>query len=186
MVEQTLEWYQQGNWPLIGASLALLVTNSVVAWGIYTQVKANLITQLKVKRIERLAEQLSGFYNPLFSLILINQKLFKAAGPPSFPTDHIRRDTAGENWKLVLNKTIIPNNKIISQILRNNTHLVAENDSISNYHDLQLHLAMYEAFKEAPNEIYEQFQFPKKILRHVEIVREKLVLQFENAQEDKK
>jgi hypothetical protein len=169
------EWYQQGSWPLVGATAALLFTNVIALWNISRQAQATLKLQLKLKRIEILSQQLSEFYNPLFALILINQRAFTAVGPKSFPEDPVSREAAGEVWSQIKTNLILPNNQRIQEILQTKTHLLVPGDTLAAYIALLNHIAMYAVLQERPTEIYAKFQFPKGILSHVEQVREKLV-----------
>src|SRR5689334_1599580 len=137
------EWYQQGSWPLVGATAALLCTNVIALWNISRQAQATLKLQLKLKRIELLSQQLSEFYNPLFALILINQRAFTAVGPQSFPEDPINREAAGEVWNQIKTNLILPNNQRIQEILRTKTHLLVPGDTLAAYIALQNHIAMY-------------------------------------------
>ena len=98
------QWYEQGVWPLVGAILILLVTNGVSLWSIYLQANKNLKNQLRLNKIDFVSQQLSEFYNPMYSLILSNGHIFKHFGPSTFPDDEIFRQSAGENWYMLKTK----------------------------------------------------------------------------------
>src|SRR6185295_9514614 len=107
------EWYQQGWWPLVGAVVVLALTNGFALWSIYLQAQRNLASQLKLKQIEFISQQLAEFYNPLYALLVTNLGVFLAVGPPSFPDDAIHRDAAGKVWSSVKEEVILPNNQSI-------------------------------------------------------------------------
>ncbi|MDO8886186.1 hypothetical protein, partial [Candidatus Oleimmundimicrobium sp.] len=144
-------------------------------WRIIFQANKSLSSQLCLKRIEHISQQLSEFYNPIYSMMLANRHIFQHFGPKSFPDDEIYRQTAGENWKLLKEKVILPNNRLMAEILREKSHLISLDDDISHYLDLNNHLSMYEIFSENPTELYQDYQFPIGILGHVESKRKKLV-----------
>ena len=169
------QWYEQSYWPLVGAILVLLVTNAFSLWAIIIQARKSLSSQLRLKRIEFLSQQLSEFYNPVYSMILSNKHIFDHFGPHTFPQDEIFCQTDGENWKLLKTKVILPNNRLIAKILRDKSHLISSDDKISCYLDLNNHLSMYEIFSENPTELYKNYQFPADVLGHVEKKRKILV-----------
>ncbi len=113
----------------MGAIVGLLITNGVVLIGIYLQVKYNFKLQLTIKQIDLVSQQLAEFYSPLYPLILVNQSIFNAVGPFTFPDDSIRRDAAGEVWTEIKMKLLLPNNQRIQEILRTKTHLLTTDDS---------------------------------------------------------
>ena len=176
----SLEWYQQGNWPLFGAVAVLVVTNAVALWKISAQAKATFLLETKLRTVEFIATQLSDFYNPLYALLLINGRIFSQAGPRTFPEDPIRCDAAGQVWAELREQVVLPNNREIREILRSKTHLLAPGDSLPQYMDLFTHISMYEVFQERPTEIYSRFTFPRDILRHVEEVRERLITELDS------
>lgn len=176
-------WYQSGDWPLVGAILTLAFAAGIGLWRIYVQGRVQLNNQLAVKRLDYLSQQLAEFYDPLFALLLTNSKAFNEAGPPSFPKDPLRRDTAGEVWKQIKEKVLAPNNAQIASIIRAKSHLIDESDSIAGYIALFQHIAMYEIFQKNPTELYEKFQFPAGITRHIETVRDGLITKTKEARQ---
>lgn len=170
-----VEWYQQGFWPLIGAAIVLIIPNAVVLWGIFLQTRRQTASQLLLHQISLLSEQLAEFYDPLFTMLKINESCFSKLGPPTFPRNPIELETAAEVWNQVRQKVVVPNNLEMAKILRTRNHLIANFDSIDAYMKLNQHLAMYEIFIEFPNEVYKEFTFPKDITNHVGLIRSKLV-----------
>lgn len=170
------EWYQQGDWPLIGAIALLIITNGFALWKIYLQAHAAFESQLKIKNIEWVSQQLTEFYNPLYTLLQVNRDVFEAIGPQTFPDDPNRRDAAGELWEATKKSVVIPNNKKIQGVLRNKSHLISSDDGLSAYLSLINHVAMFEIFQDIPTELYARFQFPTGILEHTERQREQLLI----------
>jgi hypothetical protein len=174
------EWYQQSFWPLIGAALLLIIPNAVALWGIFIQTSRQTKSQLLMSQINFLSQQLAEFYDPIFTMLMVNGECFSRLGPDSFPRNPIKLETAGEVWNRVKEKLIIPNNQEIATILRTRSHLIARYDSIEPYLKLNEHISMYEIFVDFPNEIYENFIFPTDITSHIEGVRAKLVDELQN------
>jgi hypothetical protein len=173
-------WYQQGNWPLLGAVVVLLITNVIALWKILFQAKNSVDTQLRFKRIEFISQQLSEFYNPIYAMMSANGHIFANFAPQTFPDDEILRQTAGENWKLLKDRVILPNNDSMAEILREKSHLLSQKDDISHYLDLNNHLNMYAIFSKNPTELYKGYQFPEGIRNHVQINRLELVRELNN------
>ncbi len=171
----TLQWYEQGNWPLVGAIVVLLITNAIALWQVIYQTNRSLSDQLRLKKIEFLSQQLSEFYNPIYSMMCLNKNIFGNFGPQSFPQEEIFRQAAGKNWELLRDKVILPNNTLIVELLKNKSHLISSNDDIKEYLNLNNHLVMYEVFTEYPTEVYKKCHFPPDILLHIENKRNELV-----------
>ena len=162
-----LEWYRQGNWPLVGAVLVLALTQGItVVLAIYAAT-VSLRRELLLRRITAYSEQLSGFYNPLLSLILANKAVFDNFGPETFPDNEVERETAANVWAALKKGVILPNNEGILGILREKSYLVTETDDIENYSSLFNHIVMYRVFVEYRTEHYKKYTFPAQILDHV-------------------
>jgi hypothetical protein len=174
----TTEWYQQGLWPLLGAGIALAIPNALAIINVNRQHRKSLEVQIKLKNIDFVNQQLTDFYNPLYSLMMINGSVFESTGPISFPEDIINREVAALAWNKIKLDVIIPNNQRIMSILRDKSHLISKSDSLLNYMELQNHLAMYEVFQNVRTESYEKFKFPSKILEHIKLVRSNLIKEF--------
>jgi hypothetical protein len=175
------EWYQQGFWPLVGAALILVIPNAVALWGIFIETHRQTKSQLLIKQVDLISQQLAEFYDPLFAMLKINEECFSKLGPKTFPKDAIHLESAGEVWNQIKQKVIIPNNHEMANILRTRSHLIASFDSISSYLPLNSHIAMYEIFADSPNEIYKDFTFPVGVTDHVVAIREKLLKQLNDA-----
>lgn len=170
-------WYQQGNWPLVGAIAVLVITNAVTLLAIYLKAGADLRQQIKLANQAFVHQQLSEFYDPLVAALALNRDVFLKAGPDTFPADPIRRDAAGTLWSTLKEKVIIPNNATIANLLTSKSHLIAKHDELAKYLPLFTHIRMYQAFIDQQNEIYSNFRFPVGIEAHVETVRSSLLTQ---------
>lgn len=169
------EWYERGLWPLVGAVLALMVTNAVAVGVVYLQSSRSFDALLKQRKIEALAASLNQFYNPLLALLDINREIFTQTGPDSFPEQDPARSAAALVWRET-KKKILANNMEIEAILRSRTHLIQGPDALEHYQRLLVHVAMYETFQTVETDLYAAFQFPADIRAHVEQQRG-LVLQ---------
>ena len=159
-------WYEQGIWPIAGATFALIITNAITVGVVYLQSSRSFNALLRQRQIERHAASLNDFYNPLLALMDMNKEIFEKTGPPSFPKDEISRNAAGLVWKQT-KKKILANNIDIEAILRTKTHLLGEADSLDSYHRLLIHVAMYETFQMVETDLYRGFMFPSDIRNHV-------------------
>lgn len=159
-------WYEQGIWPVAGATLTLIVTNTVTVIVVYLQSSRSFNALLRQRKIEHYAAALNDFYNPLLALLDINKEIFQNTGPLSFPQEEIPRNAAGLVWGQT-KKKILSNNIDIEMILRTKTHLLIETDSLEAYHRLLVHVAMYEAFQRVETDLYTGFTFPEDIRGHV-------------------
>ena len=166
---------RQGYWPLIGAIAGLVITNAIAIGKIALQARQSFAAQLALKRVEFMSEQLSDFYNPLFSLLAANRHVFENFGPATFPTDQGRRDAAAMNWKAMRDAVILPNNESISRILRDKSHLISDTDDIAKYLDLNNHVHAYRVFVKEPTEAYAKHAFPKAVAGHLETKRAELL-----------
>lgn len=159
-------WYEQGIWPVAGAALALIITNGITVGVVFIQSSRSFNALLRQRKIERHAASLNDFYNPLLALMDMNKVIFEKTGPPSFPEDEIPRNAAGLVWKET-KKKILANNVDIETILRTKTHLLGETDSLDSYHQLLVHVAMYETFQRVETDLYREFLFPEDIRSHI-------------------
>jgi hypothetical protein len=165
-IKEDKEWYERGLWPLTGAVAALILTNAVAVGIVYLQSSKAFNAILRQRKIESLSTALNEFYNPLLALIDINKEIFSKTGPPSFPEEEISRNAGALVWKETKQKILI-NNQIIEDILKTKTHLLHATDSFEEYHDLMIHVAMYETFQKIETDLYRQFSFPIYIRKHV-------------------
>lgn len=175
IAQSTNHWYQSGNWPLVGAILVLVITNSVSLYEVILSSRRIYRNDIKLKNIELLSNKLNSFYNPLYSLLFANQSLFFAFGPRTFPDNHIRREAASEVWREIRGNVILPNNDRVLEILEEKSHLLHEEDGIQTYTELINHLHSYKVFCEITTEVHNRFPFPEYIIEHISRMRDRLL-----------
>lgn len=173
VTETATAWYQEGNWPLIGAILTLLVSNAVSLYFIFLQARKQFQYTVKLNQISHYNQQLAEFYNPLITYLKINGAIFEKLGPRSYPDDERKRTIAAKQWKTFRNN-ILANNINISNILLEKSHLIDHSNSLEKYLPLQLHLQTYAEFVKVATDRYRNFQFPRDIVEHVEIIRKNI------------
>lgn len=106
-------------------------------------------------------EKLKDFLKPLF---IENGQIFKDFGPNSGAksTEPLRWDLT--LWYKARREKLVPNNSIIANIIKLNTHLISkENEDIFN--DLLSHIYAFEKHCEDANFDYSSYLFPNKILK---------------------
>jgi hypothetical protein len=162
------EWYQRGEWPLLGAIAALVVTQLVVVGVAWYNARAALKREVNLRRIAACSERLSGFYNPLYAMCLANGRMFEGFGPSTYPDDPLLAEVAVELWHRVRTTVVLPNNEAMLAVLRDKSHLISEADDLSNYTDLLAHLMVYRLFVEHPTEKHKNYLFPKHVVGHLE------------------
>lgn len=176
-------WYQEGIWPLIGTIAIVLISNSITIWQVFARSRQDRRNQIYLAEINFAKEQLAYFYDPMLSLLKVNSEIFRKFGPHTFPEDPISATAAETIWKEMRDDVVLPNNTKMIDILRNNSYLLMESDSLDNYRSLQLHLSMYSVFQKYPSEIYYEYRFPEGIENHVRQKRDRLLAFLHSMQE---
>lgn len=132
--------------------------------------------RMEQERIKFMLIQLSEFYDPIFSLLSVNQQIFGSIGPNS----SLRRDEtfpeeeAPALWNELVDTVITPNNSRICNLIETKLHLMSIEDNIYPYLEFATHAHAYEVFRRNPYEAYSLFQFPEDFAKHVEIQRSKV------------
>lgn len=160
------EWYEQGIWPVVGAVVAVIISNGVTVLVVYLNAAKSFKALLRERKLALLSSSLNEFYNPLLALIDVNNEIYSETGPPSFPEDEISRSAAGEVWK-EMKKKILGNNEQMESILKTKTHLMSSTDSLESYEALMTHVAMYEVQQRVPTDLYGKCTFPKDVRQHI-------------------
>lgn len=138
--------------------------------------RLNLILGVEQEKRNLLYLQLSDFYDPIYSLLAVNRRIFERIGPNSrarwdraFP----EQETA-EVWNKLVEKVINPNNLRICEIIQTKLHLLSPDDDVEPYMEFITHAYAYQVFREKPYESYTLFQFPQSFFKHVESKRNSL------------
>ena len=137
--------------------IVLFVTNIVTLFKIRVESKAAIRNELSMNTIKLKKEQLSLFYDPIIALLHTNSEVFSAFGPRTFPEDPHSGEEALHIWDILVNKVILPNNSEIVTIIKRNTHLMFPEDNFDLYLRFMKHAVSYEAFRDTPNELHEEF-----------------------------
>lgn len=155
------------------ATVSLFVSIRTEKERIQLESRLNLLLGIEQEKRNLFYAQLSEFYDPIFSLISVNRKIFKRIGPSSetrynrsFPDE----ETA-EVWNKLVQQVIIPNNMKVCEIIQTKLHLLAPGDSVEPYMEFITHAYAYQVFREKPYEAYKLFQFPQYFFDHVEAQR---------------
>lgn len=136
----------------------------------------NLILGIEQEKRNLFYSQLSDFYDPIFSLLSINKRIFERIGPDS----ETRWDTAfpgdetAEVWNKLVERVITPNNLKICEIVQTKLHLLSPTDRIEPYMEFITHAYAYQVFREKPYEAYRLFRIPPNFFNHVESQRNAL------------
>lgn len=135
--------------------------------------RLNLVVGIEQEKRNLVYSQLSEFYDPIFSLLSVNRRIFERIGPNS----EARRDRSfseeevAEVWNKLVERVIAPNNLKVGEIIQTKLHLLAPDDEIEPYMEFITHAYAYQVFREKPYEAYSLFQFPTTFLDHVESQR---------------
>lgn len=164
------EWYQIGIWPLTGSVLAIVFSSLVTVFVVYFQSKRTLAVAFEQKRLDRINNALTEFYDPLVSLMTANAQIFLQTGPQSFPSEHAEREAAATVWNEA-KKKVLQNNERIEQIILTKSHLIHKADTLERYTPLLIHVSMYQVFQVVQSDIYSKYRFPEDISQHVKDMR---------------
>jgi hypothetical protein len=157
--------------------IALLVTNLVTLWKIRSDSMASLRREFSLAEWKALKDRLEQFYDPLIALLRINKELFTAFGPNTMRDEqdiHTREERA-RVWKSVIDKSILPNNAKIRDLILSKSHLIDPPSSADEYMKLLTHIVSYEVFRNEPNAMHGQFMFPTSLPALAESQRSELI-----------
>lgn len=159
------------------ASILTLIVNQIAARSL-AKLTNRLTDAANVKKESRdyLLKQLTLFYDPLYTLLNANRRVFEGVGPNSKARRDERFDPEETAivWKQLSEKVILPNNEKICEIIRNNLHYIESNDIEDRYLEFVTHANAYKVFKDQAYEAYSLFQYPKNILQNVSIARDRI------------
>ena len=71
-------------------------------------------------------KQLNEFYSPIYSLLKINNEIIKTKWDPK--TRKFTKTVPEKIWKDLRDNVLIPNNRVIVEILKKNIHLIEGTD----------------------------------------------------------
>lgn len=152
------------------AIISLVVSIRTERERVHLESRLNLVLGVEQEKRNLLYSQLSDFYDPIYSLLSINKRIFERIGPNSqarwdrtFP----EQETA-EVWNKLVDSVVTPNNLRVCEIIQTKLHLLSPDDKVEPYMEFITHAYAYQVFREKPYESYALFQFPKSFFDHVE------------------
>lgn len=157
----------------IVAAVSLFVSIRTERERVQLESKLNLVLGIEQEKRNLFYAQLSEFYDPIFSLLSVNRRIFRKIGPSS-ETRYNRvfpEEETAEVWNKLVQQVITPNNIKICEIIQTKLHLLALGDSVEPYMEFITHAYAYQVFREKPYEAYKLFQFPQYFFDHVETQR---------------
>ncbi len=161
--------------PAIIALIVLLITNLVTLLKIRKESSESLKREITIAKINLENDKLKNFYNPIYTLLSTNSDIFVSFGPNSFPIGDDLRSEAAVIWNKMVVNIIIPNNRRIGEIIIHYSHLIHNDDNLSNYLDFLKHLESYEHFVKFPNSIHKGHKYPKDFIANVSEFRSKIL-----------
>lgn len=161
--------------PSIIALFVLFVTNIVVLIKIKIESKEVLKRDFTLSSIKLDKERLEYFYDPIFTTLSTNEDIFKNFGPKSFPDDDDLRNEASIVWNSMVEKIIIPNNKLISDTITSKSHLISKTDNLDQYLTFLKHAQSYAHFIEHPNSIHNKYKYDIDFISTVKARRDEIV-----------
>jgi hypothetical protein len=161
---------------VIVAVISLIVSIRTERARIHLESKLNLALGIEQEKRNLFYSQLSEFYDPIFSLLSVNKRIFERIGPNSearwdrsFPEE----ETA-EVWNKLVERVITPNNLKICEMVQTKLYLLSPTDRIDPYMEFITHAYAYQVFREKPYEAYRLFRLPADFFDHVESQRNAL------------
>jgi hypothetical protein len=162
--------------PTFTALMVLLVTNLVTLYKIRQDTKQAIKKEIIVGKIKIERERLEKFYDPIYTTLKINEEIFKAYGPQTFPKDNgVLETEASDLWKEVTKNVILINNKKIGSVIYQYSHLIDTTDSIDKYLEYSIHSESFDHFINFPNTRHKSFKYPKDFISHVQAKRTKVL-----------
>jgi hypothetical protein len=169
--------------PTLTALLVLLITNLVTLYKIRQDTKQAIKKEIIVGKIKIERERLEKFYDPIYTTLKINEEIFKAYGPETFPKDSgVLETEASDLWKEVTKNVILINNKKIGSVIYQYSHLIDTTDSIDKYLEYSIHSESFDHFINFPNTRHKNFKYPKDFMSHVQTKRNKVLTDLQTTE----
>lgn len=120
--------------------------------------------------------QLTEFYDPIYTLLSANKDVFERIGPtsPARKEEQFNNEETAEVWEKLSTEVILPNNVKVVEIIQKKLHLLSDSDDDEVYLEFVTHAQAYRVFKEKTYEAYVLFPYPSKIYTTVVREREKI------------
>lgn len=166
----------------VAALGSLFVSMKIQRGNIHLETYLKTTQEVGQEKRKFLHNQLSEFYDPIFTLLSVNQTIFERIGPDS-NARHNSLNSADEItnlWRELRQSVIFPNNMRICQIIESKLHLLSPDDNIDPYFNFTTHAYSFKAFKKLEFEQYELFPFPEGFRKHVQNQRDYLKKRLNN------
>lgn len=161
-------WYESGNWPLIGAIMATIISNGVLIWQTLKGFRLQQKETASNKNLEYNNLCLEKWYSPLYALLTENELVYKEFGPPSYVhTDYQKAEIASKRWEMVLNNVVYPNLKSIENILKEQIAYIHKTDRFDLYKPLLLHVISASLNDAMKTELAKNFKYPSEVKNHI-------------------
>lgn len=161
--------------PSIVALFILFVTNLVVLLKISFESKAVLKRDITLTSIKFDKERLELFYDPIYTTLSTNEDIFDSFGPRTFPDNEDLLNEASIIWNKMVENIILPNNKLISEVIISKSHLIVQEDNLYNYLNFLKHAKSYEHFIKYPNSLHKGFKYSVDFKKDVKLRRESII-----------
>lgn len=157
----------------VAALIAALISAISVIIVLLISHRLSFVTGIEQEKRNLIRAQLSEFYDPIFSLLSANNRIFERIGPKSKARwdKTFSEQEIAEVWNKLVERVIIINNLKICEIIQTKLHLLSFNDTIDPYMEFITHAYAYQVFREKPYESYVLFQYPHTFFNHVESER---------------
>ena len=160
----------------IAALSSLFISLKIQRKNIHLETYLKTTQEIGQEKRNLLYQQLSEFYDPIFTLLSVNQTIFERIGPES--NARLNSLNSGDEvknlWRELRQSVIIPNNMRICQIVESKLHLLSPDDNVNPYFSFTTHAYSFKAFKKLDFEQYELFPNPEDFRQHVQNQRDYL------------
>ncbi len=122
----------------------------------------------KEKIESNIEKQLKEFYGPLRAMLEENSRIYNDFGPKTFQT--YSAETAmvkGEIWESLKESVIIPNLKIIRDLIQKNW-IISNVSEKKHLKDLVLHCVAFCEYDKSPNEMYTRYKYNNDWLTQID------------------
>lgn len=120
--------------------------------------------------------QLTEFYDPIYTLLSANKEVFERIGPssPARKEEKFNIAETAEVWEKLSVEVIVPNNIKVAEIIQKKLHLLSDSDNDAVYLEFVTHAQAYKVFKEKAYEAYRLFPYPSDV--YTAVVKERIAI----------
>jgi len=162
------QWYLTGNWPLVAAALAAIITNGVLIWQTLNGFKLQRDEALRIREIEYCNACIEKWYSPLYVLLLENELAYQNFGPPSYrDLDYQSTEIATKRWSNIVESVIQHNQRKIESVLKDTIGFLHRTDRFESYESLLLHVVSSSLNDSLKSELHKKFPYPSNAKIHI-------------------